>query len=121
MPALWGPREMQLQLRVWKGRGEETVSVGTGGGGSFKASTTSGKNAHEPCPHLPLAGLRVSSLLLEAKESRPRLGLPGEEPLWDIKTKEGEVGGGLAPPLTLEAEGSLGTTAGALQPGVLSL
>lgn len=31
------------------------------------------------------------------------------------------VGGYLAPPLTLEAEGSLGTAASCLQPGVLSL
>lgn len=30
MPALWDPREIQLQLRVWKGIGEETVSVCTG-------------------------------------------------------------------------------------------
>lgn len=42
-PALWGPREMQLQLRVWKSRGEGTLSAHTGWGWGRGAATTSGK------------------------------------------------------------------------------
>ena len=67
MPALWRPREMQLQLRVWKGRGQETGSVGTGRGPHFQ------QECREPCPHLPLAsGAESTHPADEAKESRPR-------------------------------------------------
>ena len=52
------PGKCSSSLGSGKAEGKKQCQEGLAVAGSFQAATMCGKSAHEPCPHLPLAGLR---------------------------------------------------------------